>query len=296
MGFRESLVSTEPESPWANGYSIDVLREVSAGLVAQVSGYAAIPVDVAGVAAEWVIADGVPADAPVVLYFHGGAHLCGTPQQYRNATVWFSRKAGVRLLVPDYRLAPEYPFPAGFDDAVTCYRWCRQRGHTPVAVSGDSAGSALAVATVLDALHSHQPLPGSLVVNSPFVDLSLASPSLNDPLLNQSEPNKRTIQWLAAEFLVAGVNPQDPRHSPVYADLSGLPPLLVQVGGRDNLSDDGRRLAQRARESDVAVELSEYPESGHIWWVASPADANADSARGVLEAARFVRRHAGLDD
>ncbi len=288
------------ESPWKNGHSIAVLREVSAGLQSNVRDYLAQQVDAGGVAAEWIIADGVAATAPVVLYFHGGAYLCGSPEQYRNATVWLSRVASVRVLVPDYRLAPEHPFPACFEDALAVYRWLlevAQIASEQLIVAGDSAGASIAVTLAADARDQDLALPACIVANSAFADLALSSSSLDDPKLNLVEPKRVTIEWLAKTYLEAGheagqaVRCEDPRHSPIYRDLTGLPPLLVQTAGLDNLQDDGVRLAAQAQSCGVETMHTQYPTSGHIWTVAQPADTDPEAMRAVVEMSEFIHRH-----
>lgn len=285
-------------SPWANGHSIEVLRSVSAGLQTQVQvqDYEAHSVNADGVPAEWITANGTSATAPVALYFHGGAYLCGTPAQYRNATVWLSRLAGVRVLAVDYALAPEHPYPRSFEDALTVYRWLLAQSQAPeqMVVVGDSAGASIAITLTADALALGLPLPAAVLANSPFADLALQSPSLNDPALNQQEPNRSTIEWLAQTYLEAPENgildAQDPRHSPVYRDLAGLPPLLIQTAGKDNLRDDGLRLAAQARSCGVATTHTDYPTCGHIWIVTGPADKDSHSYRALTEMATFVRQ------
>lgn len=289
---------SEAASPWDQGHSIEVLREVAAGIVATVRDFRVVPVDADGVAAEWVIADDVDNDAPVALYFHGGAYLCGTLEQYRNATVGLSRAAQVRVLSVDYRLAPEHPHPAAFEDALLAYRWVlEQPGIAPsrVLIAGDSAGASIAVGLVKDAIDAGLAVPCCIVANSPFADLALSSASLNDPSLNLSEPNKTTIEWLAKSYLQAGpavpgesLSATDPRHSPVYRDLSGLPPLLVQTGGLDNLKDDGKRLTIQAEHCGVTVRHTEYEGSGHIWIVLQPADTDTAAFAAFAEISDFV--------
>ena len=133
--------------------------------------------------------------------------------------------------------------------------------------------------------------------NSPYADLALASPSLDDPARNVAEPNKLTIQWLASTFLQAGrepadlLDPKDPRYSPVYRDLSGLPPLLVQTAGLDNLQHDGIRLAAQARSCGVQVTYTDYPESAHIWIVLQPADEDPQAALAMAEMREFIARN-----
>ncbi len=290
---------SEP-SPWANGHSIEVLRQVAAGIVPGVANFTAEPVqcEVPGrlsVRAEWILANGVSTTAPIVVYFHGGAHLCGTPTEYRNVTVGISRTAEVRVLCVDYRLAPEHPYPAGFEDAATAYQWLVAKHSTaqPFILGGDSAGSAIAVSLAADLAQTKLPEAAGVFVNSPFVDLALASKSLDDPALNLGEPNKATIEWLVQTFLAGRVAAKDPRHSPVYRDLSTLPPLLVQVGGADNLHHDGLRLAQQARHSGVAVEFTRYANCPHIWPVLQPGTTSATARLALEQIARFIRRQLG---
>ncbi len=285
-----------PDNPWANGHNMETLRQVAAGIVPEVSGFRAVAADAGGVPAEWVIADEARSYRAVVLYFHGGAYLCGHPEQYRNMTVWLSRLANAGVFSVDYRLAPEHPFPAAFDDAMSAYRWMLEIvGAKPdrLFVAGDSAGAGLAVSLTADAIAAGLPSPAGVIGNSPYADLSLASPSLDDPLRNQEEPNKTTIEWLAHTYLTAGNPPadaRDPRHSPVYRDLTGLPPLLIQTGGLDNLQDDGARLAEQARRCGVEVTYRAYPDSPHIWPVFFPADKNPAARRAIEEMAAFIGR------
>lgn len=282
------------DNPWSRGHSIEILREVASAITADVSGFEAIADSAYGVTTEWVIAHGVPEGAPVVLYFHGGAYLCGSPVQYRNMTVWLSRRARVRVLSVDYRLAPEHPYPAAFEDGLAAYQWLLAQPAIragQVAIAGDSAGAGLAVTLAADIVAADLPIPACVLGNSPYADLALASPSLNDPARNQHEPNKTTIQWLAQTYLQAGhvaVDARDPRHSPVYRNLTGLPPLLIQTGDLDNLQDDGARLAARAAACGVDVRYTTYREAPHIWPVLTPADQNANAAAAIDEMAAFI--------
>ena len=264
-----------------------------------VRNYETIPVDAHGVAAEWVIANDQPIveSAPVVLYFHGGAYLCGEPAQYRNATVGLSRAARARVLAVDYRLAPEHPYPAALDDAMTAYRWLLDDAGVPAArlvVAGDSAGGGLAVSVVADAIEQRLPTPACIIANSPYADMAVASPSLDDPARNATEPNKATIEWLAATFL-NGLDPKGPRYSPVYRDLGGLPPLLVQTAGQDNLQHDGIRLAAQARSCGVNTTYANYPDCGHIWIVLQPADEDPHAGAAMTEIAKFIEHHVSTD-
>jgi len=280
--------------PWANGHSIETLRAVAATITPTVEDYRAEPVSAGGVAAEWISTVGIAANAQVVLYLHGGAYLCGHPADYRNMTVWLSRLAGVQVLAVDYRLAPEHPFPAAMEDVFDAYKWLLAQGYHSIAVAGDSAGAALAVTVAADARDAQMPLPTCIIGNSPYADLSLQSQSLNDPARNMTQPNKTTIEWLAETYLRAGDTRQDPtrpRISPIFRALDDLPPMLIQTGGLDNLQDDGKRLASRARECGVSCRLTEYPEAPHIWPVLEPANHSDQSLQALREMAHFLKSH-----
>ena len=288
---------TSASSPWDEGHSIDILRRVAAGITASVSDCTFETVDAGGVRAEWVTANGVGDDAPVALYFHGGAYLCGTLEQYRNATVGISRAAHLRVLSVDYRLAPEHGHPAAFEDALCAYRWLLDEVNVSadrLIVAGDSAGASIAVGVVMDALQLQLPTPACVITNSPFADLALASESLDDPARNIAEPNKQTIQWLARTYLEAGgpdLSATDARHSPIYRDLTGLPPLLVQTAGLDNLQDDGWRLAAQAEGCGVTTYYTNYASAGHIWIVLLPPQHDANVAAAFAEIQQFVATH-----
>jgi len=280
------------DDPWANGHTLETLRAVAATITPTVEDYVAQSVVAGGVAAEWISTDSIAANAPVILYLHGGAYLCGHPADYRNMTVWLSRLAGVQVLALDYRLAPEHPFPAAMDDAFAAYKWLLTEGYNSIAVAGDSAGAALAVTLAADLRDARLPLPKCVIGNSPYADLSLQSQSLNDPARNRAQPNKSTIEWLAETYVNAGDTRQDPanpRISPVFRLLDGLPPVLIQTGGLDNLQDDGKRLAVRALECGVSCQLTEYPDAPHIWPVLTPANDSDQSQGALREMAEFLK-------
>jgi monoterpene epsilon-lactone hydrolase len=260
----------------------------------EVDSYRAESVELAGVPAEWVLADGV-APERTVLYFHGGGYLAGSAAQYRGITVPLARAAAARVLAVDYRLAPEHPFPAALEDAVTAYRWLLDSGTDPahLVVAGDSAGAALAVSVLVDARDRGLPLAGALFGTSPYADLTASGASLDEPALNQGRYTKARVTAMMRLLLAAGTtDPADPRLSPVFAELAGLPPMLIQVGGMDNLRDDGVRLAHRAEASGVQVVLTDYPDSEHIWTVRGTNPVDPEAARAVAEAAEFARAHA----
>jgi acetyl esterase/lipase len=227
----------------------------------------ASPIDVDGMAAEWVVAAGADAGT-VVLYLHGGGYVMGSLATHRKLAGDMSRAAGARVLLLDYRLAPEAPYPAAVDDAVAAYRWLLAGGFAPeaIAVAGDSAGGGLTVATLLALRDRGLPLPGAGVAISPWADLTMEAASLEglaerDPVVRGGDL-KRYRDWY-----LDGTDPRHPGASPAHADLTGLPPLLVHVGEAEVLLDDAVLLAESGRRDGVDVTLEAWPDMVHVWHV-----------------------------
>ncbi len=220
-------------------------------------------VEMNGVPGEWVDAGG---SERTILYFHGGGYVSGSPPAYRGPTVFLSRSAKARVLAVDYRLAPEHPFPAAYEDAMAAYCWLITEGGVDPAhlsVVGDSAGGGLAAAMLIGARDAGLPLPACAVVYSPMCDLSLESPSLNE---QERDPYvMRPLVEFMAETYLAGADSRDPRCSPVYGDFKGLPPLLVMVGEAEILHDDAVRLAEAAGSAGVNVTFESWPHMVHVW-------------------------------
>ena len=211
------------------------------------------PATVGGIAGEWVTADGVPTVA-TLLYLHGGGYFACTPKTYRPVTSSFAL-AGFRTFAPDYRLAPEHPFPAGLEDAIAAYRGLLQ-DHAPheLVVAGDSAGGGLSVALLLSLRERGIPLPAAAALFSPFVDLAATGESAHT---NSSRCAMFTRESFgrAAQYYLGDGDRCAPLASPLYADLQGLPPLLIHVGTDETLLDDSRRLAERAQLAGVKTQL-----------------------------------------
>jgi acetyl esterase/lipase len=223
------------------------------------------PVDAGGVPAEWTVAPGAHPDRTLV-YFHGGGYNAGSIGSHRGLVTELARAAGVRVLSVDYRLAPEHPYPAAVDDAVAAARFVWKQGARPesVAFGGDSAGGGLALAALLALRDAGDPLPAAAVGLSPWTDLTLSGASFHakaavDPMV------KPGSLALSRDRYVPAHEADAPTASPIFADLRGLPPLLIQVGTAECLLDDSTRLAERARQAGVDVTLEVWDEMIHVW-------------------------------
>ena len=230
--------------------------------------------DAPGVRAEGVNADGVAAtwfhpESPeegAIVYLHGGGYVLGSIATHRLLMGGLAVAARRSVLGVDYRLAPEHPHPAAVDDAETVYRWLLGRGVDPatVVVAGDSAGGGLTVATLLRLREGRHPLPAGGVCISPWTDLTLSGDTMVtkaavDPLVT------REILEMGARAYVAAGDAKAPTISPLFADLRGLPPLLVQVGTEEMLLDDAKRLADAGTRAGVDVSLEVWDDMFHVW-------------------------------
>jgi monoterpene epsilon-lactone hydrolase len=247
-------------------------------------------VDLGGVPGEWSIVAGSDSSR-VLLFFHGGGYCSGSIVSHRRMVTEAGRAAGMRTLAVGYRLAPEHPFPAAFDDALTAWRFLRQHGIAAghIAVGGDSAGGGLTVALINRLRAAEEQPPGCAWLVSPWTDLTMSGATLAtkdavDPLIH-----KGYLGELADAYLPAGMDRKDPRVSVLYADLSGLPPTLIQVGSDETLLDDATRLAAAAGAAAVPVTLEIWPHMIHAWhlW-----NAHLSAGRRALASAgAFIRRH-----
>ncbi len=228
-----------------------------------------------GIPVEWTEPAGGPSDpSRVLLYLHGGGYSGGLAAWARRGTARLALGLGCRVVAPDYRLAPRFPFPAAHEDVLTVYQHLiGPGGYAPgrVAVAGDSAGGALTASLCADARDLGIPMPACGMLNSLWADIAMNTPSLDDPVKNRFDIRREVVVQLSETLLsTGGIDPMDGRHSPVYRDLTGLPPLLVQAAGRDVCHDDSIRLAASARAAGVAVTITEYPDAEHIWILNGP--------------------------
>jgi len=248
-------------------------------------------VDANGVPGELVTAEGA-SDTAVTLYLHGGGYVIGSPRTHRELARRLSLETGGSVLAIDYRLAPENPFPAAVEDAVSAYNWLLERGtgHSDLSVAGDSAGGGLAIATLVSLKDQGIPLPSCGVAISPWVDLEVIGESMTtradvDPMI------QRDGLITMAQTYLNGADPRSPLAAPLYADLSGLPPLLIQVGTRETLYDDATRLACRAVESGLRVTFEPWDEMIHVWHLFAPLlDEGQQAIEHIGEFIRYNMR------
>lgn len=245
--------------------------------------------EVDGLPAEWLLPEGAT-DDEAILYLHGGAYTAGSCDSHRNAVSHIARAAGIRILLPEYRLAPEHPFPAALEDGVAAYRWLLDRVLEPrrIVLAGDSAGGGLVLAVMVALRDAGTPLPGAAALISAWTDLAATGESL--------KTRGRQDPWFEAEDIAPMARhycgDADPRHplvSPLYAPLHGLPPLMIQVGDHEVLLDDSTRVAEKARQAGVDVTLRVWPGMWHVWhfFVGRMPEAR----QAILEMAAFIDAH-----
>jgi monoterpene epsilon-lactone hydrolase len=248
-----------------------MLSDILPSFAPKVSGVSYEPFEISGIPAEWIIPEDADNDH-VLFHIHGGGYVIGSIRSHRKMVARFARAARCRALLFDYRLAPEHPFPAALEDALTSYRWLLAQGYEPgkIAIAGDSAGGGLAIATLIALRDAGEPLPAAGMLLSPWTDLTGTGETLKtvgwrDPVLNP----KLGVKW--ARCYLGDADPLNPLISPIYADCTGLPPLLIHVGTKEMLLDDSRVFAERAQSHGVPVELDIWDGMFHVWHAGAPA-------------------------
>jgi epsilon-lactone hydrolase len=248
------------------------------------------PADMGGVPGEWSSAPGCD-PAHVLMFLHGGGYCSGSIRSHRRMATEAGRAGASRTLAVGYRLAPEHPFPAALDDALTAWQFLRGQGVPAcnIAVGGDSAGGGLTVALLTRLKEAGEELPACAWLVSPWTDLTMSGASMIskdavDPLLHRAY-----LEELAAAYVPAGMDRSDPRLSVLFADLRDLPPMLVQVGSAETLLDDALRLTAKAGECGVFVTLEVWPDMIHAWhlWNARLPEGR----RALGNAGAFLQRH-----
>ncbi|HUN45007.1 MAG TPA: alpha/beta hydrolase [Stellaceae bacterium] len=249
-------------------------------------------VDLGRVPAEWSSAPGSD-PSRVLLFFHGGGYCSGSIASHRRMATEAGRAAGARTLAVGYRLAPEHPFPAAFDDAFAAWRFLRRQGIAAerIAVGGDSAGGNLSLGLIGRLRAEGERLPAGAWLVSPWTDLTmsgatLASKDAVDPLIHRAY-----LEELAGAYVPVGMDRKDPRLSPLFGDPAGFPPLLIQVGSAETLLDDATRYAALAGAAGAEVTLEIFPKMIHAWpvWNARLEPGR----RAIAQAGAFLRARFG---
>ena len=244
-------------------------------------------VSAGGVAAHWLTAPGTDAGR-VLLFLHGGGYELGSLRSDGELAARLGRASGMRVLFPEYRLAPEHPFPAGIDDVLSAWHWLRndqELSARSLAVAGDSAGGGLTVALLVATRDAGEALPAASVLMSPTVDLTSSGPSMTERADQDPISTPAMLRQFASEYL-AGADPKTPLASPLFASLSGLPPLLVQVGTADLLLSDSERLAAAATEAGVDVTLEIGDGLPHVYQLMFGTPEAADATERI---GKFLR-------
>jgi monoterpene epsilon-lactone hydrolase len=247
---------------------------------------------IAGLNAEWLTAPAA-STTHALLHLHGGGYVMGSCTSHRALTAQVASACGIQGVLPEYRLAPEHPFPAALEDGVAVYQALLDTGLAPgnIVLLGDSAGGGLTLATLVALRDAGTPLPAAAVLLSPFTDLTFSGPSI--------QTRAETDPWLTPLLLeptsahyVGDVDRADSRVSPLFADLRGLPPLFIHAGDQEILLSDSTRLAGRARAAGVAVECEVWPELWHVFHLFAPALPEANDA--IAKIGAYVRGTLGL--
>jgi acetyl esterase/lipase len=293
---RDYLAKMRQGSPFgAAGFDLEKLR---AGMGARkeptIAGVKLIPVKIGDISCEWVLAPGADPDIRL-LYLHGGGFVSGSGGRYLPLAAHLSAAAKCAVLLPDYRLAPEHPFPAGLDDCVQAHDWIVDHGpFVPVRakatfIAGDSAGGNLTLATLLALKRRNLALPSAAIPISPCTDFTLASKSLtavDDPVISGKTMARFRDLYMPAGDPVKG-DPRNPLASPVFGDYRGLPPLLIQVGEHEMLLDDAVRVAAKAKADGAQVRLQVWKGMFHVFQSREPLLPEAREA--IDDAADFIR-------
>jgi|SRR5690625_682147 len=263
-GYRSKSNDTPPEAALHKSRAFTRLMTMP-----QWPGTRSIPAKVPHVDATWHVGDTIRDDVRIV-YFHGGAYTAGSSKTHRHFTSMLAKLSHIPVLSVDYRLAPEHPFPAAFDDAIAAYTWAKENGPNRAStaqhliIAGDSAGGGLSVAAAMQLRDAGTLIDGALVLLSPWMDLTCSSGAAErighlDAMLNVDHAKMMAGLYAGDHTLT------DPRLSPLYGDFRGLPPLFMAIGGREIVLDEALAAIQKAQEADVDVTIERNEEMFHVW-------------------------------
>lgn len=252
------------------------------------------PVNINNLSAEWVVTEEPQkVSKKAILYLHGGGYNAGSSITHRALAALVSQASGVPILVINYRLAPEDPFPAAVEDTVTAYRWLLQTNFDPGSIifGGDSAGAGLAMAAILKLREETVPLPKATFLISPWLDLALTGASIETHVSLDPVVTPQALRQ-AAQYYAGKNDLKNPLISPLFASMHSLPPLLIQVGQHEVLLDDARRFAEKAQAAGGEVQLEVWDGMWHVWHAWAPALPEASAA--INRIGTFVRQNFGL--
>ena len=274
------------------GATLEQMRkglDAMGGMTPALPDVATAEVDAGGVAATWFTPQDGASDR-VLLYLHGGGYVLGSVQSHRPLIERLAKRCGCRVLALDYRLAPEAPFPAAVDDAVAAYRWLLAQGIAAkrIAIAGDSAGGGLTLATLVALRDAGDPMPACAVPISPWTDMEGTGASMQTRAAVDPMVQKAALIELAGMYL-DGADPKHPLASPLHADMTGLPPLLIQVGDAETLLDDTTRLRDKLAASGVDATIEVWDEMIHVWHLFAPMLDKGQEA--IDRVGTFVRSH-----
>jgi len=277
--------------------SLDAARDFGenwAALTAEPGGVDYIEVDSGGVISMWALPKGC-IDDRVILCFHGGGFFSGSMYTHRKLYGHFAKAIGCRALILHYRRSPEHVHPAQVNDAVAAYQWLLDQGirSSHIALIGDSAGGGLSITTALLARHKGLPMPAALMPISAWFDMEVIGESMDTNHGKDLLLNKEWVKAMAGMFLGENGSPKDPYANPLYADLTGLPPVYLHVGGDEVLLDDSLRLAESARKCGVDVRLDIFPGMQHSFQMA--AGRAPESNDSITRFVEWVKPKLGLD-
>ena len=287
----EMILSKKRARPYSDKQLIEDLRaehQAAGAAIPLPDGTVFEAVDAGGVPAEW-ISLGSPREENVFLFIHGGAYYRGSAAATRATAARISAAAGMRCLSINYRLAPEHVFPAAIDDTFTSYKWLLEQGvtHDKIIVGGISAGGGLALALLLKLKETRQPQPAGAVPMSAWTDLTQSGDSMHANASRDPFICKAYLDRMARQYL-DGVEPRTALASPLFGELSGLPPMLIQVGTAESMFDDSQRFADRAYAAGVEIEFEPWDDMFHGWH--GSAHVLEDAQKAIDSIGRFCRK------
>ncbi|MBL4583689.1 MAG: alpha/beta hydrolase [Pseudomonadales bacterium] len=244
-----------------------------------------------GVSSQFTNISGTTSDS-VLFYLHGGGYVIGSLTTHQSLVADICRAAGIKGLAVDYELAPEGQFPCALRDAVKAYQWLLSTGVKAenIVIAGDSAGGGLTVATLVKLRDQNIALPGAAILLSPWADLTHTSDSMDSRAEEDPMVSRESLAMMADMYL-AGADPKNPEASPVFSDLTGLPPMLIQVGTAEVLLDDSRLLTKNAKAAGVDVTLQEWDEMVHVFPHYAPIIS--DGRKAIDQMGEFIRAKLG---